>query len=100
MRPLSIPLCGRRIVQEFPGQPEQGILHLFGQKPITPLFEFLSELPGLRAQPQGASLAARAEKGTPPTRLFEQLEESGTSLHTPSKASLANRLRTSSRVLS
>src|SRR5829696_60919 len=100
MRPPDVPLCSRRTGQEFSGQPEQGILHLFGQKPMTPLFEFLSELPGLRAQPQRAGLAARAEKGTPPTRLFEQLEESGTSLHTSSKASLANRLRTSSRVLS
>src|SRR5215208_1517335 len=100
MRPLGIPLRGLRIGQEVPGQPEQGVFHLFDRKSMIPLFEFLSELPDLRAQPQGTDLAARAEEGTPLTRVLEQLEESGTSLHTSSRASLANRSRTSSMMMS
>src|SRR5215207_5222491 len=96
MRPLGIPLSSWRIGQEFPCQPEQGVLHLFGQKPMTSLFEFLSKLPGLRTQPQGAVLTARAEEAAPTVGALEQLQKSGTSLHTSSKASLANRSRTSS----
>src|SRR5215204_3741493 len=100
MRPLAIPLSSWRIGQEFPGQPEQGVLHLVCLDLIASVFEFFAELPGLRAQPEGAGLATRAEEGTPLTRVLEQLEQSGTSLHTSSKASLVNRWRTSSMMMS
>src|SRR5215211_6588673 len=100
MRPLGIPLCGRRMGQQVPGQPEQGILHLFGQKPMIPLFEFLSELPDLRAQPEGTSLTARAEEAAPIVGALEQLKQSSTSLHLSSRASLENRSRTSSMMSS
>src|SRR5215204_1836271 len=96
MRPLWIPLCCRRIGQEFPCQPEQGVFHFFHLELMTSASELLAELPGLRTQPKGTSVAARAEEGTPLTSVLEQLQKSGTSLHTSSKASLANRSRTSS----
>src|SRR5215217_5285979 len=96
MRPLGIPLCGRRIGQEVPGQPEQRVLHFFLLELIASVIELVAELPGLRTQPESASLATRTEEGTPPTRRFEQLQKSGANLHTSPKASLANRSRTSS----
>src|SRR5215203_3231910 len=96
MRPLGIPVCGRRIRQEFPCQPEQGALQFFRLELMTSIIELLAELPGLRTQPKGAGLATRAEECAPLTRVLEQLEQNGTSLHTSSKASLANRSRTSS----
>src|SRR5215211_1334977 len=96
MSPLGIPLCGWRIGQEFPGQPEQMVFHLLGQKSMTPLFEFLSELPSLGAQSKGAVLTARAEQAAPLVGPLEQLEQSSTSLHFSSAVSWANRSRTSS----
>src|SRR5918997_4408156 len=98
MPPLGIPLCGWRVGQEFPGQPEQGVLNLCHQEVITWVFELIAELPDLRAQPQGAGLAARAEEGTPLTKVLEQLGQSSTSLHLSSAVSWANRSRTSSKV--
>src|SRR5215210_3842999 len=63
---------------------------------MTKVFEFLSKLPVLRTQPKSTGFAARTEEAAPLARLLEQLEQSGASLHTSSKASLANRSRTSS----
>src|SRR5688500_16745089 len=100
MRPLGIPLCGRRIGQEVSGQSEQRVLHFFLLELIASVIELVAELPGLRAQPKGAGLATRTEEGTPLTRVLEQLEQSSASLHTSSKASLANRSRTSSKMTS
>src|SRR5918993_1910769 len=100
MRPLGIPLCCRRIGQEFPGQPEQDILHLLRSELMTSGCELVAELPDLRTHPEGASLAARTEEGTPLTRVLEQLKQSRTSLHASSTASLANRSRTSSMMSS
>src|SRR5215204_7247746 len=57
------------------------------------VLELVAELPDLRAQAQGAPLAARTKEGTPLMGHFEHLEKSGTSLHISSARSWANRPR-------
>src|SRR5215213_5821471 len=100
MRPLGIPLCSWGIRQKLTRQLEQGVLRLVSLELNASVFELGAELPGLRTQPRGAVLRARAEEAAPLVGPLEQLEEGSTSLHLCSAVSWANRSRTSSSVLS
>src|SRR5215213_2560968 len=73
MRPLGIPLCSWGIRQKLTRQLEQGVLRLVSLELNASVFELGAELPGLRTQPRGAVLRARAEEAAPLVGPLEQV---------------------------